>query len=145
MDAEMIFLMPLVFAGRFKPHWWFMGLLVIVLTVSGCSRWSSSDSGEFVRTLPVYPGADFLAEFRTTWPDDTPSRGITYETTESANQVYEFYQTAMLEKGWSLTHVVGYPQEGVPWQLRYERDGWWSRITIEELPPTQIRLQVGRR
>ena len=129
-----------------RMQWWLRLIVAIVglFIVSSCNLGSGSAARELVRTLPVYPGANFLAEFRTTWPDDTPSRGITYETEDPADQVFEFYHTVMPEADWHLVYVREHPQEGVSWQLRYERDGWWSRIVIEELSPTRICLQVGR-
>ena len=132
---------------RMRPApccWRSIALAGILLTTWGCRLASGGEAAELARSLPTYPGARFVAEFRTHPPDDVPSSGMSYESDDHPRQVFEFYASALSGEGWDLVNSVENPQPGVPWQLHYELRGWWCRIVIEGGPPTHIRLRVGR-
>ena len=133
------------YAEHNRPHfWWSLILAGLLLMAWGCQLGGGREAAELARSLPIYPGARFLAEFSTYPPDDVSSAGITYESDDQAGQVFEFYMSVLPTEGWALVGSVEDPQPGVPWQLHCERRGWWCRVVIEEGLPTQIRLRVGR-
>ncbi len=119
-------------------------LLSFLVTTCGCQIGGARSASELVRSLPAYPNARFLSEFQTALPDDVPSSGVTYESDDQSDQVSEFYVSALPAEGWDLVSSVEQPPPGVPWQLRFERKGWWCQVVIEENAATQIRVRVGK-
>lgn len=124
-----------------------------VLNLRGASNATDiSQEGEIVEgfsTIPVFPGSEFIYKDRMN--DEIVktmlSRGISvYRTTKgtSSNDIYDFYQSKLPEKGWEFIKVVNLGDEdqkyGQYWKKENKglriytniNDVWYEQITVEE-------------
>lgn len=75
----------------------------------------SPKASDIVKSLPQYPNSTFLSTFQTSYPDDYPSDGITYTTTDDPEQLLDFYRQELPKQGWVLereTEAAGGQHQG---------------------------------
>ena len=118
---------------------WYV-VLAILCSVSACKLQNASKQGESILdSIPVYEGAEFLDESRTTYPDSTPSILRTYRSNIAKDQLMEYYQTALTTQGWQVeSHDQSNPD--APSELLAEKDGW--RISVLVYGSGQFILRV---
>ena len=123
---------------------WLISLIVFLAVT--CQVGGRDQALEIAKSMPQYPDSRFLSTFKTSYPDDVPSSGITYETDDDPQKAFEFYQQEVVKLGWTIVRTCNVPDKAVPKQLRLEKDRWWCAIVIDgSITPGQIRIRVGRK
>lgn len=121
-------------------------LFSIMFLASGCQVGGRDQALEIARSFPQYPHSTFFSTFKTSYPDDVPSSGITYETDDDPQKVFEFYQQEVVKLGWTIVRTYNVPDKAVPKQLRSEKDRWWCTIIVDSsITPGRIRIRVGKK
>lgn len=115
-------------------------ILAILFSINACRLLNVDQRGQAtLNTVPIYEGAEFLQESRTTYPDSTPSIIRVYQSDASEEQLLEYYQTILADQGWNV-QVWDNRELKVPSEIVAEKDDW--RISILIYSSGKFILQV---
>ena len=122
-------------------------LLALCLLLSGCCGvLSLRAERQVVESLPTYPGAIRKGKFRTTWPDATPSAGILYAIDAEPEQILDFYESQLIEEGWTLEFEHGPSGRDEQGELLFYKGKFWCLVSVRgQARPYDVNVSVGPR
>lgn len=120
-------------------------LCLFVILLSGCTASSSIDQNKrtpvAVANPPIYPGAQNLYAPNNGFGITSPERVITFETSDKADKVLEYYTDVMLKDGWEASQWSDKPSNvdayvwsnGAIYSLTVTADEVSTKLTEVEL------------
>lgn len=113
----------------FQKRQWFVFIAILIFTISCLSVNVDEKGTTILDSIPVYKGAKFIRESRTTFPDSSPSIIRDYESAASAEDLMSYYQSTLAGQGWSLkVHNTSDPY--VSREILAQKDNWRVSILI---------------
>lgn len=116
-------------------------VLFIKLIKSSALILNSDQRGvEILNTIPVYPGAELNGEFKTSYPDSTPSVSRTYSSSGYSEDIFSYYQSAIPESGWKIIEKWDKDDPLVVKVLTIQKENWKASILIDSSGQFVLRV-----
>lgn len=113
----------------FRQRKLFALITIIVFTIACLSINGDEKGKSILDSIPIYEGAKFLRESRTTYPDSFPSVIRDYESSATADELMEYYQSSLADRGWTLNvHDTSDPY--VSREILAQKDSWQVSVLI---------------
>lgn len=101
-------------------------LLVLVLIFLG-------DRSKLLKQIVPNPGAVYIGEYSTSFPDSRPGVGVIYESQEDKSFLVNYYQAELIEKGWIVTQTRDFDGFSNDTVIYAKKGRSYCYISVEEM------------
>ena len=115
---------------RLPKHLYFFVAVSILFALIVRHFYLNQQWEKTLSSIPTVPGAEYLGDFATSYPDDVPSSGKRSTISQSKKQVVDFYQPALAEGGWDLTGKYMFEDPAVPDTLQFSKGRYKLTLII---------------